>query len=173
MWAVDPVTRPGSATDLAAAASAPATSPARPRHFLLVEDSVADAGLFRRRLRERDPDAHLSVVHDGASALEFLDQVIEGTVPSPDLLVLDLNLPVLKGWAILRYVKGSPLLRFLPIVVLSNSRTPGDVERAYSEGVTSFVHKGRDLDAFFRAVDAIHAYWCRIVDLPQDTGTRH
>ena len=105
--------------------------------------------------------------------MDVLDQIIEGTVPSPDLLVLDLNLPVLKGWAVLRYVKRSPLLRFIPVVVLSNSRAPRDVERAYREGATSFIHKGRDLDDYFAVVDAIHAYWYRIADLPQDRGTDH
>ena len=173
MWVVDSSAESESAPSAAAGLSDTAPSTRGHRHLLLVEDNVADARLFQHRLRSCDPEARLSVVGDGGSAIEVLDQVIEGTVPSPDLLVLDLNLPVLKGWAILRYVKRSPLLRFIPIVVLSNSRTARDVERAYSEGATSFVHKGRDLDGFFRAVDAIHAYWCGLVDLPQGPGTAH
>jgi chemotaxis family two-component system response regulator Rcp1 len=143
------------------------------RHFVLVEDNPADIRLFERRMRERDPDLHVSVLRDGATALEFLDQVIEGTVPRPDLLILDLSLPVVRGWRVLRYVKRSPLLRFLPVVVLSNSKAPQDVERAYREGAASYIHKGRDLDGFLRAVDAVDGYWCGIVDLPGDSGHRH
>ncbi|HEX5042817.1 MAG TPA: response regulator [Candidatus Polarisedimenticolaceae bacterium] len=173
MWVLDRFAQPEDAAPLAGSHALPTPATHRPRRLLLVEDSVADARLFQHRLRDCDPDATLSVVRDGASAMDTLDQIIEGTAPSPDILVLDLSLPVLKGWSVLRYVKRSPLLRFIPIIVLSNSKTPRDVERAYAEGASSFVHKGRDLDAFFRAVDAIHAYWCGMVDLPQDTGTRH
>ena len=144
----------------------PATALARPRHFVLVEDNPADARLFERRFRECDPDARVSVVRDGSSAIDFLDDVIEGTVPRPDLLVLDLNLPVVKGWEILDYVKRSPLLRFLPVVILSSSKNQLDVDRAYRDGVAAYHHKGRDLDGFLRAVDAIHGYWLEIVELP-------
>ena len=149
------------------------TSTTPTRHLLLVEDSFADARLFQHRMRTCDPDARVAVARDGASAIERLDRIIEGTAPTPDLLVLDLNLPVLKGWAVLRYVKRSPLLRFLPVVVLSNSRARQDVERAYQDGATSFIHKGRNLDDFFKVVDAIHAYWWGIADLPEDPDTRH
>ena len=142
---------------------------ARLRHFVLVEDNPADARLFERRVRECDPDARVSVVRDGSSAIEFLDDVIEGTVPRPDLLVLDLNLPVVKGWEILDYVKRSPLLRFLPVVILSSSKNQRDVDRAYRDGAAAYHHKGRDLDGFLRAVDAIHAYWLEIVELPGAT----
>jgi len=148
-----------------------ATTPAR--HLLLVEDSFADARLFQHRMRACNPDARISVARDGASAIERLDRIIEGTAPTPDLLVLDLNLPVVKGWQVLSYVKRSPLLRFLPVVILSNSRAQQDVERAYYEGAASFIHKGRNLDDFFRIVDAIHAYWWGLADLPEDPGTRH
>ena len=149
------------------------TSTTPRRHLLLVEDSFADARLFQHRMHACDPDARVAVAQDGASAIERLDRIIEGTAPTPDLLVLDLNLPVLKGWAVLRYVKRSPLLRFIPVVVLSNSRAPQDVERAYRDGATSFIHKGRNLDDFFRVVDAIHAYWWGIADLPQDPEIQH
>jgi len=174
MWVTDlsaerdhlpvPVTRPAS--DFA-----PSAHP--PRRLLLVEDSVADVQLFKHRMRACAPDTKISVAGDGASAMEVLDEIIEGTVPSPDLLVLDLNLPILKGWAVLRYMKRSPLLRFIPVVVLSSSRAQRDIERAYDEGAASFIHKGRDLDDFFGVVDAIHAYWCGVADLPQDPGKSH
>ncbi|HET9300542.1 MAG TPA: response regulator [Candidatus Polarisedimenticolaceae bacterium] len=149
------------------------TSTTPRRHLLLVEDSLADARLFMHRMQACDPDARVAVARDGASAIERLERIIEGTAPTPDLLVLDLNLPVLKGWDVLHYVKRSPLLRFIPVVVLSNSKAPRDVERAYSDGATSFIHKGRNLDDFFRVVDAIHAYWCGTTDLPQNPGTQH
>jgi CheY-like chemotaxis protein len=141
---------------------------AGPRRFVMIEDNAADWRLFERRMREHDPGFKLMVAQDGAAGIDLLEQVIEGTVPRPDLLILDLNLPVLKGWSVLRFVKRSPLLRFLPVVVLSSSRTRHDVERAYRDGVASFIHKGRDLDGFLRAVDAVNAYWCGIADLPGD-----
>ena len=151
----------------------PEVRPSRAHHFVLVEDSAADAKLFQRRLQESDPDARVSVVRDGSSAMEFLDDVIEGNVLRPDLLVLDLNLPVVKGWEILDYIKRSPLLRFLPVVILSSSKSPRDVDRAYHDGAAAYHHKGRDLDGFLRAVDAIHAYWLEIVDLPGEGGATH
>jgi CheY-like chemotaxis protein len=179
MWVIDTsAERDGAAIPIpfpagAGAGAGPGPGAERPRHLLLVEDNVADARLFGRRMRALNPTARLSVARDGASAMQMLDDIIEGTVPIPDLLVLDLNLPVLKGWEILHYVKRSPLLRFVPVVILSSSRGPRDVDRAYEEGAASFIHKGRDLDGFFRAVDAIHAYWFGIADLPGDPDAGH
>jgi DNA-binding NarL/FixJ family response regulator len=58
------------------------------------------------------------------------------------------------------------MLRLLPVIILSSSNAQRDIERAYRDGASSYIYKGRDLDDFLRAVEAIKEYWCGIVDLP-------
>jgi CheY-like chemotaxis protein len=169
MWLLQsgPDTKADSPFAPPAAALDPEPKPAPvPRHFIMVEDNVADAHLFDRQMREFDRNVKITVAADGSAAMDLLDQVIEGTVARPDLLILDLNLPVVKGPAILRYIKRSPMLRFLPVIILSSSNAQRDIERAYRDGASSYIYKGRDLDDFLRAVEAIKEYWCGIVDLP-------
>ena len=161
MWTVehrDEAKPAPSAAPLEAATRAASRPDAAP-HFVLIEDNPAESRLFERRMRERDSGARITVVRDGENAIDLLDQVVEGTVPRPDLLILDLNLPVLKGWQVLRYVKRSPMLRFLKVVILSSSKTEADVARAARDGAASYVHKGRDLDDMLGAVDEIYDFW--------------
>jgi two-component system, chemotaxis family, response regulator Rcp1 len=130
--------------------------------ILLVEDNAGDAQLMRIAFGEALPDARLSVIADGETALSTL---LEGG--PPDLVLLDLNLPRLSGHELLAGLRGAedPALRRVPVVVLSSSQAASDVRRSYELGA-SHVAKPQDMDGLLAIAEAIARYWFGTVTLP-------
>jgi CheY-like chemotaxis protein len=130
--------------------------------ILLVEDNAGDAQLMRIAFGEALPEARLSVVSDGETALRTL---LEGG--PPDLVLLDLNLPRLSGHEVLAGLRTAedPALRRVPVVVLSSSRAALDVRRSYELGA-SHVGKPQDMDGLLAIAEAIARYWFGTVTLP-------
>jgi two-component system, chemotaxis family, response regulator Rcp1 len=139
----------------------------RPIEILLVEDSPGDVRLTREALREGEIRNHLSVTTDGALALAFLRR--EGcyaTAPRPDVILLDLNLPKLDGREVLTAIKADPLLRRIPVVILTTSSNEQDILRSYDLHANCYITKPVDLDQFISVVQAIESFWLTIVTLP-------
>jgi DNA-binding response OmpR family regulator len=134
------------------------------RRILLVEDNAADAQLMRIAFAETLPEARLSVVSDGETAVRTL---LDGGGAPPDLVLLDLNLPRLSGHEVLAEVRGAtdPAVRRLPVVVLSSSAAGADVERSYELGATH-IAKPADMDGLLAIAAAIARYWFGTVTLP-------
>ncbi len=139
----------------------------RPIRILLVEDSPGDVRLTREAMREVEVANELHVVGDGEAALRFLRREHEhAAAPRPDLVLLDLNLPLLGGHEVLRRVKADEELRRIPVVVLSTSGSEDDVLAAYDRGVNSYVRKPVELDGFLRVLRSVEEWWLRSVTLP-------
>ncbi|MFB6888908.1 response regulator [Kitasatospora sp. NPDC056327] len=137
------------------------TSPDRAFDVLLVEDDAADAILIEEALTERGA-RNLVQVTDGIAALEHLRA--PGAV-RPDLIVLDLNMPRMNGRDLLRVLKTDEDLRTIPVVVLTTSAAPDDVNGAYSSHANAYVTKPVNLAEFEQAVQSIDAFYL-------DTATR-
>ncbi len=136
-------------------------------HVLMVEDNRADARLAREALERRAVPARFHVVRDGEEALAFLRR--EGAfrgAPRPDLILLDLNLPRKDGRELLSEVKADPTLRLIPVVILTTSSAPQDVQRAYALHANCYIIKPVRLEEFMGVIDAIAAFWFRAVTLP-------
>jgi CheY-like chemotaxis protein len=131
---------------------------------LLVEDSAGGAELMRIAFAERLPAADLEVVEDGEGALALLGS----GRPDWELVLLDLNLPGVKGHEVLAALRASrdERVRRLPIVVLSHSEIEDDVTRSYALGANSHIAKPHSLDALFDVVDTLGRYWFGVVSLP-------
>jgi two-component system, chemotaxis family, response regulator Rcp1 len=138
----------------------------RPARILLVEDSVADAKLFGLALEESGSTSEVMRAEDGDDALRKLTAILNGDLPRPDVVVLDINLPRANGFDVLRRIKGDPDLRTLPVVIFSTSRAEVDVAAAYACGASSYVVKPVDLHRFMDVVRSIEAYWTATVRLP-------
>jgi chemotaxis family two-component system response regulator Rcp1 len=139
--------------------------------LLLVEDNRADVILLTEALKEAGHDCPLPVelctVATGRAALAFLHH--EGRyhhAPRPDLIVLDLNLPGQSGQEVLAQVKSEGALRCIPVVVLTSSTRPEDIEQSYQLGANAYVHKSVELEEFFATVKALVGFWCQRVVLP-------
>jgi CheY-like chemotaxis protein len=137
----------------------------RTGRVLLVEDSEGGAQLMRIAFGERLPDTVLEVYPDGERAL---DDLTEGRLADWDLVLLDLNLPGVKGHEVLAAVRasGDERVRRMPVVVLSHSEVVDDVTRSYDLGANSHIAKPHSLDALFEIVETLGRYWLSVVSLP-------
>jgi CheY-like chemotaxis protein len=139
----------------------------KPIRILLVEDQLADVELTRELLQEARVPNDLHVVGDADAALAFLRH-LEPYPGSPhiDLVLLDIKLPGRSGLEVLSEIKGDPLLRTIPVIVLTTSAADEDVVAAYQNYVNSYVRKPLDYDEFLEVVRAIDDFWLRTVRYP-------
>lgn len=122
-----------------------------PMRILLAEDNAADVYLVREALAAYGVEHDLSVVDDGEKAIEFLALTdADAERPSPQLLLLDLNLPRRSGLEILRFLRASIRSAAIPVIVLTSSDSPQDRARVAELGVAHYFCKPSDFDAFMR-----------------------
>jgi CheY-like chemotaxis protein len=133
------------------------------KEILLVEDNPDDVELTRLAFEEANVANHLVVVRDGAEALDYL--FARGRYASrdagelPSIVLLDLNLPKLDGREVLQAIRAHPTTRDLPVIVLTTSAEPFDVEASYALGVNSYIQKPVDFEQFVWAVKQVGLYW--------------
>ena len=140
---------------------------ARPVEILLVEDSPTDVLFATEALQQAKLINNLHVVKDGVAALEFLEQ--KGTyadAPRPDLILLDLNLPRKDGRQVLAEIKASPILKLIPVVVLTTSKAEEDVLDAYGHHANCYITKPVDFAQFADVVRQVESFWFAVVTLP-------
>lgn len=128
--------------------------------ILLVEDNPRDVRLVREALSERAIKCELLTAGDGEQALHMLRREGEHAgLPVPDLVLLDINLPVINGIEVLEAVKQDPQLRTIPVLILSTSSADTDVSRCYSLHANSYLVKPADFDDFSRMIGEVYSYW--------------
>jgi two-component system response regulator len=130
--------------------------------ILLVEDNPQDAELTVRSLKKQNLANHLTIVEDGAEALEFLfcnGKYASRVFGTPKVVLLDLKLPKVGGLEVLRALKADDRTRSIPVVILTSSREDPDIKEAYALGANSYVVKPVDFDAFADAVSKLGLYW--------------
>jgi CheY-like chemotaxis protein len=135
---------------------------------LLVEDDPGDVLMTREAFEDNKVANRLQVVSDGVSALAFLRKEGEhADAPTPDLVLLDLNLPRMDGREVLEAMKNDEALRSIPVVVLTTSEAEEDVVRSYSLHANAYVTKPVDFDRFIEVVRQIDEFFVEVVRLPQ------
>jgi CheY-like chemotaxis protein len=135
--------------------------------ILLVEDSPADIRLTCEALRDAKVLNDLHVVRDGVEALAFLRHEPPFTdSPRPDLIILDLNLPRKDGKEVLAELQEDPVLKSIPVAVLTTSAQEIDIAQSYNLGANCYLTKPVDLDQFLRVVQAVEDFWLGMVRLP-------
>jgi chemotaxis family two-component system response regulator Rcp1 len=131
-----------------------------PVRILLVEDNPGDVRLTREAFKDAKVQLELNVVNDGIEAMEFLRQ--RGKYAEslrPDLILLDLNLPRMDGRAVLEELKGDPALRSVPVIILSTSSSPDDIEHSYAHHANCYVAKPVQLEGFLSMVRGVDELW--------------
>ena len=138
-----------------------------PIEILLVEDDPGDVLLTIEALKSAKVLNHVSVAEDGVEAMAFLRrQGQHARAPFPDLVLLDLNLPRKDGRSVLSEIKTDPVLKRIPVVVLTTSQDERDVLQAYNTHANCYISKPVDLKQFLSVVDAIDSFWLTVVKLP-------
>lgn len=133
------------------------------KDILLVEDNADDIELTRIAFAEAKLDSRLEVVRDGAEALDYLFArgAHAGRDPDklPAIVLLDLNLPKVDGREVLQAIRGNEATHSLPVVVLTTSTEPFDVDASYALGANSYIRKPVDFEQFVWAVKQVGLYW--------------
>jgi CheY-like chemotaxis protein len=134
---------------------------------LLVEDDPGDVAITREAFEENKVHNRLHVVSDGVAAMAFLRREGEyADVPTPDLVLLDLNLPKMDGREVLAAIKADEVLRTIPVVVLTTSDRAEDVSTSYSLHANAYVTKPVDFERFIEVVRQIDDFFVSVVKLP-------
>ena len=141
---------------------------AHPGDILLIEDNPSDVYLTEEALRSVGAASRLHVAYDGIEALGFLRREgIHAEAPRPDLILLDLNLPRMDGRRFLAEIKEDDDLRRIPVIVLTTSNAPSDIEKCYDLHANCYIVKPVDFDRFETVIRAIEDFWFRFVTLPR------
>jgi CheY-like chemotaxis protein len=141
--------------------------------MLLAEDSASDADLILASLAKVSLAEATFVVHDGVETLDFVfcrgryaDRVNE---PPLRVIVLDVKLPMLDGFEVLREIKAHSRTRLIPIVLLTSSNIEADVARGYLLGANSYVQKPVDFEQFRDTIRQLGLYWMSMNEPPPPT----
>lgn len=131
--------------------------------ILFVEDSTDDAALTIRALKKSGFTNKLFHVINGAEALDFIycrgDYLTRSNKEFPKLILLDLKMPKVSGIQVLEKIKADPILKMIPVVMLTSSNEGPDIEKCFSLGANSYIVKPVDSDNFFNAIKEIGLYW--------------
>ena len=128
-------------------------------HILLVEDNEGDIILTSEALEESDIPNRISIAKDGKLAIDFLNKEHQfENVESPDLILLDINLPKKNGHEVLEYIKSSETLKKIPVILLSTSSSKKDIQECYKHHATGYITKPFDVDVFRLAIAKIENF---------------
>jgi CheY-like chemotaxis protein len=137
--------------------------------ILIADDDADDRMMAKEALEECRLANPVDFVEDGIELLAYLrgQGRYSGSTPrKPGFIILDLNMPKMDGREALREIKADPLLRRIPIVVMTTSKAEEDIYRTYDLGVNSFVTKPVTFDGLVAVMRTLGAYWIEIVELP-------
>lgn len=142
-------------------------------YILLVEDNRMDVELTLDAFREARLMNTVQVASTGQMALDYLfgrDQYANrDAYPLPNLILLDLKLPGIDGFEVLKQIKSTPVLKRLPVVILTSSKEEGDRALSYDSGANSYLVKPVSFDGFLGVVRQIEGYWLSLnVGPPED-----
>lgn len=139
----------------------------RKAEILLVEDNAADVKLAEEIFKEGGMAFNMQVARDGVEALAMLRREGEhADLLMPDFILLDLNLPRKDGREVLAEIKQDPVLKRIPVMVLSTSNAPRDVLTCYELQANAYICKPVDLEEFIELVESIRAFWMRFALFP-------
>lgn len=138
-------------------------------HILLVEDNEGDIILTLDAFEESKINTEISVARNGQEALDFLynrNAFLEAK--KPDLILLDINLPIYNGHEVLKQIKQDTNLKKIPVIILTTSAFSNDIGQAYENNCNSYVKKPLDMDEFIEAILKIENFWLELCTLPNE-----
>ncbi len=142
----------------------------KPVVFLMADDDPDDRLLIKEAFQESLISNSIYFVEDGVQLMDYLRKQGEYThpadAPTPDLILLDLNMPRKDGREALAEIKSDTQLRYIPIVVLTTSKAEEDIMRSYDIGAASYITKPVTFDGLVESIRGLGQYWVQIVRLP-------
>jgi CheY-like chemotaxis protein len=140
----------------------------KPIQILLIEDNEGDIFLTTEALQESKISNRLNTVRDGWEALQFLEKKGNYTnAITPDLILLDVNLPKMNGHEVLVAIKSNESIKHIPVIMLTTSSSERDIFQSYKNFVNCYITKPIDAADFLKVVSSIEDFWISIVTLPK------
>lgn len=137
-------------------------------HILLVEDNEGDIILTIDAFEESKIDSKISVARNGQEALDFLYKKGSFTnVEKPDLILLDINMPIFNGHEVLIKIKEDPILKKIPVIMLTTSSNQQDIDKAYENHANSYITKPVEIQDFLDAILKIKEFWLQLTTLSE------
>ena len=150
---------------------------ARPITILMADDDEEDRMLTAEAWENNRLNNDLRFVEDGEELMDYLNlrgkYATPAHAPRPGLILLDLNMPRKDGREALREIKASPILRRIPVVVLTTSKAEEDIIRTYDLGASSYITKPVTFDGLVNLIKTLGSYWFQIVQLPEAATASH
>ena len=144
----------------------------KPIHILLVEDNEGDILLTTEAFEEGKIANKITVVRDGEAAIDYLDKAgAYNEAPTPDLVLLDVNLPKKNGQEVLQHIKSSEAIRHIPVVMLTTSSSEKDIMESYKNYANSYITKPVEISSFINIISRIEHFRISIVALPTNKDT--
>jgi len=135
-------------------------------HILLVEDNEGDVILTKEAFEECRVKTEISVAKNGLEALDFLfKRGAFADVKKPDLILLDINIPIFNGHEVLRQIKADAILKKIPVIILTTSSNQKDLDEAYENHCNSYVKKPLEMSEFINAILKIEEFWLQLTTL--------
>lgn len=145
--------------------------PMKPIDILLVEDNEGDILLTTEALKEGEIAKNIAVVNDGWEALQYLEKNGQYSKAfTPDLILLDINLPKLNGYEVLQNIRSFDNLKHLPVIILSTSSSEEDILKAHHNYSNCFITKPVEVNDFANVISSIKHFWASVVQLPQESS---
>lgn len=136
-------------------------------HILLIEDNEGDILLTTEAFEDAKILNNISIARDGDEAIQFLDKKGKySQSESPDLVLLDVNLPKKNGHEVLQYIKSSDSLKHIPVIMLTTSMAENDIKKSYRNYANCYITKPVEVDDFLNVIASIESFWVNIVQLP-------
>lgn len=137
--------------------------------ILLAEDNQNDIDLTILALSEYNLANNIEVVYDGVEVIDYLrrEGKFKGRKPgNPAVILLDLKMPRMDGIEVLKVIKNDPVLKLIPVVMVTSSREESDLFQSYELGVNAYVVKPVDFKQFIDAIKQLGAFWAVLNELP-------
>lgn len=135
-------------------------------HILLVEDNEGDILLTLDAFEESKFKTRISVARNGQEALDFLKKKGEfSDAQKPDLILLDINIPIFSGHEVLEKIKKDENFKKIPVIMLTTSSNQKDIEKAYNNYCNSYIQKPLEMEEFIQAVLKIEEFWLQLTTL--------
>jgi CheY-like chemotaxis protein len=139
----------------------------KPIHILLIEDNEGDILLTTEALQESKIINKVTVLKDGKLAIDFFKNITDKS-NTPDLVLLDINLPKKNGHEVLHYIKSSESYKQVPVIMLTTSSSENDILNSYKNYVNCYITKPIEANDFINAIAKIEDFWINIVTIPKE-----
>ncbi|MEX2597881.1 MAG: response regulator [Salibacteraceae bacterium] len=137
-------------------------------HILLVEDNEGDILLTTEALEDSKLLNRISVARNGKEALDFVYNRGEfAEAETPDLILLDINLPLKNGHEVLEIIKNDETVKHIPVIMLTTSSSEQDISKSYKHHANCYISKPVEIGEFIKAISSIENFWLNIVTLPE------